>query len=537
MANAQQWLDKNYPLEKRKDIKEIGSNQGKVSGLISSFFDGVPENLTGSFTNFQGFDNLAKLCLAERKIELKSIYSLPNTLEFLQLANNSFPASTLEPFSHLINLVHLDIGAADPYSITPSFFNNMLSEHNKWFGSLKPLEKLTKLESVCLATSDVNEGLEYLSNTVRHVGCTSDINGKKCLELKKIWGQFYNVEIYKMYLTNSINFIRLKEIFERMENNSRLPKHVKNNLPLLKSKMFNLITEEAGKINEQNNFLSIELNSVNEDLKHYKNSQEQAIKKLKISLPLLMNNLDNSSSNALLTVPNLEQLRFTIIGLETEVNNKSYELNKLSNLVKKCEKNITENNEKIEELETWKKSNLSKLNNFEAIKISLENKNKENDQLLKALKEITNKYNWEWRLNMGTLFINSSAGKYAIREVNKLPFIQISDTMLENLNLAAFVGKGAGYPKAQYWFIIFFISLSTINYIFKIIKFSYFKGLDIFRWMNGQKKDLDTLKETELQAWKDKWNVAKNYSKNSLEKVKSDKNILDIPDSENKKID
>jgi len=53
-------------------------------------------------------------------------------------------------------------------------------------------------------------------------------------------------------------------------------------------------------------------------------------------------------------------------------------------------------------------------------------------------------------MNMGTLFVNSSLGKYYIRELNKCMFIQISDEMIENLNLGMFFSKGAGYPQVQY---------------------------------------------------------------------------------------
>src|SRR5688572_11736958 len=100
-----------------------------------------------------------------------------------------------------------------------------------------------------------------------------------------------------MYHFNNLNPIRLKEIFNAMEDNPRLPKQVVNNIPLLKVKMFNLLAEQASKDAEQNNLLSIQLSKTSEDLKHYKNSQEQAIAKLKISLPLLMNNLDQASTS------------------------------------------------------------------------------------------------------------------------------------------------------------------------------------------------------------------------------------------------
>ena len=527
MANAQQWLDKNYPIEKRKDVKVIGEDGTKD-------FIEIKEGIL----NLNSFNNLTELYFPFAEINYDSVKYFPISLEKLQLARNNIKDKTLDNFSHLINLKWLDIGSKEKLVILNDFIgkfarnlhNSIIpSSLNNWVGSLKPLENLTKLEFICLATTDVNEGLEYLSNTVKYIGCDSDFDDRKCLKLKKILEEFnYNIELYKM-TKFGFNISRIKEIFIEMENDSELSDKKRNNLPVLKLKMLDFIISQS--IVDNNNYSS-QIIELNNQIAEYEEARRSALAQINISrlgiqdirgltIEDLRNKLTEENQNSSF--------------LLSEIELKTSENNKLNMKINECAKFIEDKELEIKQLESWKKSNLSKLNNFEEIKVSLENKNKENDQLLKALKEITNKYNWEWRLNMGTLFVNSSAGKYAIREVNKLPFIQISDTMLENLNLAVFVGKGAGYPKIQYWFIILFISFSTITYTLKIIKFSYFKSLDIFRWINGQKKDLEALKKEELQTWKDKWNVAKNYSKDDLEKVKSDKEILDIPSSENKK--
>ena len=47
--------------------------------------------------------------------------------------------------------------------------------------------------------------------------------------------------------------------------------------------------------------------------------------------------------------------------------------------------------------------------------------------------------------------------------------------------------------------------------------------------MNQRKKtDLDALKEKELEEWRNKWNIGKNYSFIDLEKTQNDKEVLDI---------
>jgi hypothetical protein len=74
---------------------------------------------------------------------------------------------------------------------------------------------MTKLEFICIATTDINEGLEYLSNTVKFISCCSGNPNKKCLELKKILEEYnYSIELYKMFKLNSVNILRLEEILK-----------------------------------------------------------------------------------------------------------------------------------------------------------------------------------------------------------------------------------------------------------------------------------------------------------------------------------
>lgn len=474
--NSQDWLDENYPIEKRNNEREL---------IIDSL---SPD----STLNFLGFNNLTNLEITG-KFEMLTIYSFPISLERLKLSNNNLK-STLEPFSRLINLKKLNIGIYSNYffPLSRKKFNN----YNNWTGSLKPLKNLNKLEWISLGSTDVNDGLEFLSNTVEYIELDSDYSDSKCLELKKIWIEFNeNVELYKIFKFNNLNIIRLEEIFKTMEKDPNLSKIKRNNLPILKVKFFSILIEEFNRNNlsldefkSQNILLSNQLIEVNNDLEHYKNSHQAVIAKLRIRLPLLMNNLDNASTNnSLLSVANIEQLKQTIVALENDVDNKNYELTKFVNLIKDSEEEIINNNEKIIELETWKKANLSKLNNLET------ELNKTSIHLTSTQKDLKDiqRLNFESKVKLqGVLFLDS------MRSI--MP--SIFSKGLTAIETTIFISGLTNHRKIETvgWIAMTgFITFSVLLNTYKIIKFSIFKGIEIFNLLRGKKKDLGTLKESE----------------------------------------
>jgi Leucine-rich repeat (LRR) protein len=80
-------------------------------------------------------------------------------LETVVIYNNKISAN-LSIFSHLTNLTKLDLGLESGYA-------------NDFYGSLKALEKLTKLEWLCIGQNKkIKEGLEYLpTEKLTHFGC------------------------------------------------------------------------------------------------------------------------------------------------------------------------------------------------------------------------------------------------------------------------------------------------------------------------------------------------------------------------------
>jgi Leucine-rich repeat (LRR) protein len=82
----------------------------------------------------------------------------PQTLTELDISNNNLSETDITVFSSLINLVNLRIGSKDE-----SVLNG---QRNKFYGSLSSLQNLTKLKSLGISNTDIDSGLEYLSENL-----------------------------------------------------------------------------------------------------------------------------------------------------------------------------------------------------------------------------------------------------------------------------------------------------------------------------------------------------------------------------------
>jgi hypothetical protein len=185
MVNAQEWLDQWYPWEgtcqRNNEVPQV-NNFGKVRSEITELFIAGKE-LEGTldltdFSNLENlyccsnqlinFDlsenvNLRKLdCAYNQLTSVEFLNNLPNPekLETLTLYNNNIQVD-IAIFSKFINLKFLKIGTTK-YVLAEG-------KHNKFFGSLKAYQNLTKLENICIEATDVNEGLEYLPASLAQV--------------------------------------------------------------------------------------------------------------------------------------------------------------------------------------------------------------------------------------------------------------------------------------------------------------------------------------------------------------------------------
>lgn len=171
-GNAQEWLNKNYSKERRQEFKSLDISYKNLTGsLIVNNWPNLKKifcnnnQLTG--LNFNNCSKLAYIVCHYNKLTTLVIDKCPeivclNTpnnlltnLEFLNnlnvkkltslsVAKNNFPPHELSFFINFVNLSDLRLG------------------ESAFFGSLKFLQKLTKLKELSINDTNINDGLEYL---------------------------------------------------------------------------------------------------------------------------------------------------------------------------------------------------------------------------------------------------------------------------------------------------------------------------------------------------------------------------------------
>jgi len=133
--------------------------------------------------DLHGCNEIVSLSLGSNSITNSSFLntiSRPEKLESLTLSNNDIQPTTLDIFARFTNLKSLAIGndKEEDYleldeeetkiyqelglEIPPHYKN----KYNRFYGSLQPLQNLTKLESLCIEATDIDSGLEYLPNSL-----------------------------------------------------------------------------------------------------------------------------------------------------------------------------------------------------------------------------------------------------------------------------------------------------------------------------------------------------------------------------------
>ncbi|RHZ36446.1 hypothetical protein [endosymbiont GvMRE of Glomus versiforme] len=184
MVNAQEWLDRNYPKEERNSTKELFVNEVNFTDTLDlSDFVNLEELYCYDnqlLTNLN-LDNCTKLkkircpcnqlnnldltncsklekleCFYDNYLQDLKLPAQAEQLTYLDIRNNNLSERDLSMFSHLINLESL-------------FVND-----NRFVGSLKPLQNLTKLEDLDISNTDIDSGVEYLSDSVESFRFSAD---------------------------------------------------------------------------------------------------------------------------------------------------------------------------------------------------------------------------------------------------------------------------------------------------------------------------------------------------------------------------
>lgn len=133
-------------------------------------------------------------CENNRLTDLKFLVEVshPEKVSSLILGNNKFPPQRLDIFSRFINLKTLKIG------------------NNQFYGSLKPLEILTKLEELDISRTNIDSGLEYLPESIEYLNCNSEHSDRRVTKLQEQLRPFnYNVKKWK--LVNVLDYTKRRE--------------------------------------------------------------------------------------------------------------------------------------------------------------------------------------------------------------------------------------------------------------------------------------------------------------------------------------
>lgn len=162
---AQEHLDSFYPKEGREEIKELDLRDKRLTGPLD----------LNDFVNLESLDyadnQLTHLdltnCARLRYLDCGENYlqdlKLPLRTEkmtYLDISNNNLPEQDLSVFSRLNNLEVLIIG-------NDSWRSEIRQGiYNRFYGSLKPLENLTKLRWLNINGTDLNSGVEHLPDNL-----------------------------------------------------------------------------------------------------------------------------------------------------------------------------------------------------------------------------------------------------------------------------------------------------------------------------------------------------------------------------------
>ncbi|CAI2162294.1 13560_t:CDS:2, partial [Funneliformis geosporum] len=163
-------MNKNFNLEGEElDLREFKNLEYlKVGKLLLTKLDvGGLVNLkelfcsmnTLTYLDLNGCANLETLSCGDNYLtSIDFLNQLPNPekLENLVIYDNNIQPTDIEIFSKFVNLRYLKIGNMEISSSLKYI------HRNKFYGSLKSYQNLTKLERICIEATDVNEGLEYL---------------------------------------------------------------------------------------------------------------------------------------------------------------------------------------------------------------------------------------------------------------------------------------------------------------------------------------------------------------------------------------
>jgi len=126
--------------------------------------------LTSDKLKIDGVNNLEKFSCYKNHLSdlhLLLFFLNPERLTNLDIRNNNFTKQDLTIFSRFTNLQELRIGNDNEEKIKEN-------EYNRFVGSLSPLKRLVKLESLHVSNTDISGGLGFLPDGLGKIYCSTE---------------------------------------------------------------------------------------------------------------------------------------------------------------------------------------------------------------------------------------------------------------------------------------------------------------------------------------------------------------------------
>nr|CAG8538892.1 1763_t:CDS:10 [Entrophospora candida] len=189
-----------YPKQQKNNVTRIHSDYQSLEGSVKiEKFANLKElsihhnEITKIELKLQGCLNLKKLCCSNNYLVGLDL-SQNSELEELNIENNNFSTEqNLSFLSHLVNLRELKLGNS-----LASIYGELANEQvrkkvqqgscNHFTGSLESLQGLTKLRYLDISNTELDDGLEYLPNSITSFSCSTNL--RKGAKVRTIYNLF-----------------------------------------------------------------------------------------------------------------------------------------------------------------------------------------------------------------------------------------------------------------------------------------------------------------------------------------------------------